>query len=116
MKAGQDPQGGQGATAAARQRLDKWLWFARVVKTRALAAKLVSAGHVRLNGVRAAGPDKPVRPGDVLTIALERQVKILRVVAPGERRGPYEEARRLYDDLAPAIDTPSADSSPDQGA
>jgi ribosome-associated heat shock protein Hsp15 len=114
--AGRDPQTGPGAPAGERQRLDKWLWFARVVKTRALAAKLVTAGHVRLNGVRAAGPDKPVRPGDVLTIALERQVRVLRVVAPGERRGPFEEAKRLYDDLTTPTDSPSADSSPDPGA
>jgi ribosome-associated heat shock protein Hsp15 len=113
--AGRDPQTGPGAPAGERQRLDKWLWFARVVKTRALAAKLVTAGHVRLNGAHAAGPDKPVRPGDVLTIALERQVRVLRVVAPGERRGPYEEARRLYDDLTAPADSPPADSSPDPG-
>ena len=112
--AGRDPQAGQGGPAA-RQRLDKWLWFARVVKTRALAAKLVTAGHVRLNGTRAAGPDKPVRPGDVLTIALERQVRVLRVVAPGERRGPYEEARRLYDDLTTPHDSSSPEASLDPG-
>lgn len=113
--AGRTPQTGPGAPAGERQRLDKWLWFARVVKTRALAAKLVTAGHVRLNGARAAGPDKPVRPGDVLTIALERQVRVLRVVAPGERRGPYEEARRLYDDLTAPPDSSSPQSSLDQG-
>ena len=111
--AGRDPQEGPGAPAGERQRLDKWLWFARMAKTRALAAKLVTAGHVRLNGVRAAGPDKPVRPGDVLTIALERQVRVLRVVAPGARRGPYEEARRLYVDLAERTDSPAADGAPD---
>ena len=111
--AGRDPQTGPGAPAGERQRLDKWLWFARVVKTRALAAKLVTSGHVRLNSVRAAGPDKPVRPGDVLTIALERQVRVLKVVAPGERRGPYEEARHLYEDLSAPSDSPGADSSPD---
>ena len=111
--AGRDPQAGPGAPAGERQRLDKWLWFARVVKTRALAAKLVSAGHVRLNGARAAGPDKPVRPGDVLTIALERQVRVLKVVAPGERRGPYEEARLLYEDLNAANGSPAPDAGPD---
>jgi len=111
--AGRDPQAGPGAPAGERQRLDKWLWYARVVKTRALAAKLVTAGHVRLNGARAAGPDKPVRPSDVLTIALERQVKVLRVVAPGERRGPYEEARRLYEDLSAGPDSASDAASPD---
>jgi ribosome-associated heat shock protein Hsp15 len=84
----------------ARQRLDKWLWFARVVKTRSLAARLVADGHVRVNGHRVETPAKLVAPGDVLTIALEREVKALRVLAPGERRGPHLEARLLYEDLS----------------
>ena len=83
-----------------RQRLDKWLWFARVVKSRTGAAKLVEDGHVRVNAVRADTPAKAIRPGDVLTVALDRQVRVLKVLAPGERRGPYEEARLLYEDLA----------------
>jgi len=111
--AGRDPHEGSGAPAGERQRLDKWLWFARVVKTRALAVRLIEAGHVRLNGARTAGPAKGVRPGDVLTIARERQVKILRVVAAGQRRGPYEEARRLYSDLSEGADQKPDDSSPD---
>lgn len=69
--------------AARRQRLDKWLWFARVVKTRTLAAKLVSEGHVRINGAQQDAPAKLVSSGDVLTIALERDVKVLKVLAPG---------------------------------
>ncbi len=85
---------------AGRQRLDKWLWFARVVKTRSLAARLVGEGHVRVNGMRATAPARAVQPGDVLTIALERQVRVLRVLAGGERRGPFPEARLLYEDLA----------------
>lgn len=87
--------------AKSRQRLDKWLWFARVAKTRTLAAGLVSDGFVRVNGTRCNVPHKPVAEGDVVTIALERAVRILRVLAPGARRGPYEEARLLYDDLTP---------------
>ena len=83
-----------------RQRLDKWLWFARVIKSRTGAAKLVEEGHVRINAVRADNPAKAIRPGDVLTVALDRQVRVLKVVAPGERRGPYEEARLLYEDLS----------------
>ena len=85
---------------AGRQRLDKWLWFARVVKSRTLAARLVSDGYVRLNGVRAVAPARSVQSGDVLTIALERQVRVLRVVDAGERRGPFCEARLLYEDLS----------------
>ena len=87
--------------AADKQRLDKWLWFARVVKTRSLAARLVSAGHVRINAVRVDNPAKGVRPGDVLTVALDRGgVRVLRVLRPGERRGPFVEARALFDDLS----------------
>jgi ribosome-associated heat shock protein Hsp15 len=90
-----------------RQRLDKWLWFARVVKTRSLAAKLVADGHVRLNGSRVEAPAHSVVPGDVLTIALERQVRVLRVVAPGLRREAYPEAKRLFEELT----SPSASVS-----
>lgn len=85
--------------AAGRQRLDKWLWFARVVKTRSLAARLVAEGHVRVNGIRSDSPAKLVKAGDVLTIALERQVRVLRVASPGLRRGPFEEARMLFAEL-----------------
>ena len=88
-----------------RQRLDKWLWFARVVKTRTLAAKLVSEGHVRINAQKVDAPAKQVSADDVLTISLERQVRILKVLAPGERRGPYEEARLLYEDLSPPAES-----------
>jgi len=84
-----------------RLRLDKWLWFARAAKTRTLAAKLVTEGHVRVNGARVDAPAKAIAPGDVLTIALEREVRVLRVAALGARRGPYEEARLLYEDLTP---------------
>lgn len=83
-----------------RQRLDKWLWFARVVKTRSLAARLVEAGHVRLNARRIETPAKAIRPGDVLTIALEQQVRILKVLDPGTRRGGFPEARLLFEDLS----------------
>ena len=82
-----------------RQRLDKWLWFARVVKSRSLAARLVGDGHVRVNGARIVVPARAVGVGDVLTIALERQVRVLKVLEPGERRGPFAEAQHLYEDL-----------------
>ena len=82
-----------------RQRVDKWLWFARVARTRGAAARLVSDGHVRLNGQRIDGPDKGVGPGDVLTIALERQVRVLRVVATGLRRESFPKAKHLFEDV-----------------
>jgi ribosome-associated heat shock protein Hsp15 len=97
---------GQTPSDAGRQRLDKWLWFARVMKSRTGAAKLVEDGHVRVNAVRADNPAKGVRPGDVLTVALDRQVRVLKVLAPGVRRGPYEEARLLYEDMNATAETP----------
>ena len=90
--------------ASSAQRIDKWLCFARVVKTRSLATRLVEAGHVRINGVRSDNAAKAVRTGDVLTIALERQVRVLRVLADGERRGPFREASLLFEDLHRACD------------
>src|SRR5258705_3942263 len=70
-----------------RQRLDKWLWHARVVKARTSAAALVEQGHVRINGVREQSPGHAVKAGDVLTIGLDRGVRGLRVVGFSERRG-----------------------------
>jgi ribosome-associated heat shock protein Hsp15 len=82
-----------------RQRLDKWLWHARVVKARSSAAALVEAGHVRINGIREKAPGHAVKAGDVLTIALDNSVRILKVVAFAERRGDATAARVLYEDL-----------------
>ena len=84
-----------------RQRLDKWLWHARVVKARTSAAALVEAGHVRINGVREKAPGHGVKPGDILTVGLDRSVRILKVVAFSERRGDAQAARVLYEDLQP---------------
>ena len=82
-----------------RQRLDKWLWHARVVKARTSAAELVEAGHVRINGVREKAPGHTVKLGDVLTIALDHSVRVLKVAGFSERRGDAAAARVLYDDL-----------------
>lgn len=82
-----------------RQRLDKWLWHARVVKARTSAAALIGGGHVRLNGAREKAPGHSVKVGDVLTIGLDRTVRILKVVGFAERRGDASAARLLYDDL-----------------
>ena len=84
---------------AERQRLDKWLWHARVVKARSSAAALVTDGHVRINGVRETSPGRAIKAGDVVTVALDRSVRVLRVVACAERRGDSAAARVLYDDL-----------------
>lgn len=91
-----------------RQRIDKWLFFARVVKSRSLAAALVEAGHVRVNSQRVEVPARPIGVGDVLTIALSaRQIRVLRVTGAGHRRGPASEARTLYEDLSPNQNEPS---------
>ncbi|MGC2809513.1 MAG: RNA-binding S4 domain-containing protein [Bradyrhizobium sp.] len=82
-----------------RQRLDKWLWHARVVKARTSAAALVVAGHVRINGVREKSPGHAVKAGDVLTVGLDRSVRILKIVGFSERRGDASAAHLLYDDL-----------------
>ena len=82
-----------------RQRIDKWLWHARIVRTRRDAAALTEAGHVRLNGRRMMAPGQAVRAGDVITLALDRSVRVLRVEAFRDRRGSAAEARALYGDL-----------------
>jgi ribosome-associated heat shock protein Hsp15 len=88
--------------AEGRQRIDKWLFFSRAVKSRSLGAKLVQASRVRLNGEKISQPAAVVRPGDVLTLTLERRILVYKVLSPGTRRGPAEEARTLYEDLSPA--------------
>ena len=85
-----------------RQRLDKWLWHARVVKTRTDAATLVEKGRVRLNGSREKSPGHAIKIGDVLTVALDGRVRILKVVDFCERRGDAAAGAALYDDLQPS--------------
>lgn len=81
------------------QRLDKWLWFARLVKSRTLAARLVEEGHARVNRVKVDKPAQPIKPGDVLTLSLGSHIRVLRVLDPGTRRGPATQARSLYEDV-----------------
>ncbi|WP_141382733.1 S4 domain-containing protein [Nitrobacter winogradskyi] len=83
-----------------RQRLDKWLWHARVVRARAQAAALVEAGYVRVNGLRQTSPGHPLRIADVLTIRLDGGIRILKITGFAERRGGSTVARALYDDLS----------------
>jgi ribosome-associated heat shock protein Hsp15 len=82
-----------------RQRIDRWLWHARLVRTRGDAAALAGAGYVRVNGARVAAPSRQVRTGDVITVALDRSVRVLKVRGFVERRGPATTAQTLYDDL-----------------
>ena len=82
-------------------RLDKWLWQARFCKTRSVAAKLVSGGRVRVNTVKVSKSAYRVGPGDTLTFPQGREIRVVRIVALGARRGPASEAQMLYEDLAP---------------
>ena len=104
----------EAATAAGTQRLDKWLWFARFVKTRTLATDIVAAGKVRLNRVRIDKPAQTVRAGDVLTLNLNRRIQLVRVLGIAERRGPSAAARALYEELTAEGDVikPQSSSSP----
>ncbi|WP_299479137.1 RNA-binding S4 domain-containing protein [uncultured Roseibium sp.] len=113
MPAG-DTQEASGS-AGASLRVDKWLWYARVTKSRSLAQKLATSGHIRVNKDKISSSSKSVRVGDVLTIGLERKVLVLKVAALGKRRGPYEEARKLYEDLSPPPPPKQASPPPRPG-
>jgi ribosome-associated heat shock protein Hsp15 len=80
-------------------RLDKFLWFARIVKTRALAQTLAEAGRIRIAGRLIDRAHAPVRVGDVLSFAQRGQVRVLRIEALPTRRGPAAEAQALYTEL-----------------
>jgi ribosome-associated heat shock protein Hsp15 len=80
-------------------RLDKFLWFARIVKTRALAQTLAGQGRIRLNGRVIDKAHAPVRIGDVLSFALRGTVRVLRIESLPIRRGPPVEARALYTEI-----------------
>jgi ribosome-associated heat shock protein Hsp15 len=90
-------RGGEGQELA--QRIDVWLWHARIVRTRADAAALARAGFVRVNGVRATTAGRAVRPGDVLTVALDGGTRVVRVLGFSARRGSAEDARALVEDI-----------------
>jgi ribosome-associated heat shock protein Hsp15 len=87
------------ASAPDRQRVDRWLWHARLVRTRSAAAALAAAGHVRINGARIDAPGRMVRTGDVITVALDRAVRVLKVRGFAARRGPATDGQGLYDEL-----------------
>jgi ribosome-associated heat shock protein Hsp15 len=96
------------------QRLDKWLWCARLVKTRTGAARLISDGKVRINGERALKPSRLVHSGDVVTAVHSARLAVVRVVDVAERRGPASLAQTLYEDLTPE-QTPSPDTAQRSG-
>ena len=90
-------------------RLDKWLWYARFFKTRALASKAISNGRFRLDGDLMSKPHRQAKSGQVLTFSQGTRIRVVRIKALGARRGPASEAALLYDDLAPV--TPATESN-----
>lgn len=82
-------------------RIDRWLWYARFFKTRSLATKTVAAGHVRVNSAKISKAAFAVGPGDTLTFPKEQQIRVVRIIDNGTRRGPAPEAQALYEDLTP---------------
>ena len=103
------------AISSGTQRLDKWLWFARLIKTRSMATRLVAAGKVRVNRVKCDKPSQAIRADDVITAVIGPNVRVLRVLAPGKRRGPAPEAQALYEDLAPVERRSAKSKVPDLG-
>ncbi|WP_428032049.1 RNA-binding S4 domain-containing protein [Ancylobacter sp.] len=95
---------------AERFRLDVWLWHARCVRTRSVAAQLVKAGRVRLNGARVTAPSQQVRLGDVLTLSLDARVRLWRVTGFIARRGDAKAAAETYVEIT-ADDTPGSHAS-----
>ncbi len=94
-----------------KQRLDRFLFFARAVKSRTLAQKLIEAGQVRVNSERTDRTDHKVGAGDVLTMTIHNRLLVWRIVDAGERRGPATEAQALYEDLSPPP-LPRAEAQP----
>jgi ribosome-associated heat shock protein Hsp15 len=82
------------------QRIDRWLWHARLVRTRDAAAAIAASGYVRVNGQRIRAASRVVHTGDVIAIALQHTVRVLKVRGFVERRGPAASGATLYEDLA----------------
>ena len=83
-------------------RIDKWLWQARFFKSRSIAATVVTTGKVRIDGQIVGKASRAIGAGDVLTFHQQTDVRIVKVVACGTRRGPAPEAQALYEDKSPA--------------
>lgn len=94
------------AEAPQRVRVDRWLWFARITKSRTLAQNLIRSGKLRVNSTRISSPSHAVGPGDTLTLTLPRQIKVLEIISCGTRRGPATEAQTLYMDHSPPVERP----------
>ena len=82
-------------------RADKWLWYARFFKTRTLASKVCASGQLRVAGSAVGKAHQKIKVGDVLTFPQGRHIRVIKVLALGQRRGPASEAQGLYEDLKP---------------
>lgn len=91
------------------QRIDRWLWCARFLKSRPLAASLVQSGRLRVNGERISKASRTVRPDDVLTFPLGPHIRVVKILFLADRRGPAREAQLLYEDLDPPAPTARQD-------
>lgn len=98
-----------------KERLDKFLFFSRALKSRTLAQKIIETGAIRVNSERTERSDHKVGAGDVLTMTLHGRIVIWRILDAGTRRGPAAEAQALYEDLSPPP-LPKADLSPYEAA
>lgn len=106
---------GPGETPLRKERLDRFLFFSRAVKSRTLAQKIIDSGAIRVNSERTDRPDHKVGAGDVLTMALHGRILVWRILDCGTRRGPASEAQGLYEDISPPA-PPKADLSPYEAA
>lgn len=98
-----------------KERLDRFLFFSRAVKSRTLAQKLIETGAVRVNSERTERTDHKVGAGDVLTMSLHGRILVWRILDAGTRRGPASEAQGLYEDISPPS-LPKAERSPYEAA
>lgn len=111
------PQRAPGAPSSAGQRIDQWLWYARLAKSRTLAQALIERGKVRINRQKIARPSHWIKTGDAITISMGPRVRVFTVRAFAKRRGPATEAQALYEELTPAPDRPKpADADRAAGA
>ena len=98
-----------------KERLDKFLFFSRALKSRTLAQKVIETGAIRVNSERTGRSDLKVGAGDVLTMSLHGRIMVWRILDCGTRRGPAAEAHGLYEDLSPPA-LPKAELSPYEAA
>jgi ribosome-associated heat shock protein Hsp15 len=98
-----------------KERLDRFLFFSRAIKSRTLAQKFIETGAIRVNSEKVERSDRKVGAGDVLTMAIHGRILVWRILDVGTRRGPASEAQGLYEDLSPPP-IPKAEQSPYEAA